>query len=139
MQFKTFSIPLVGGERINEDLNVFLRSKKVLSVDKQLVVSSGAAFWSFCVGYLDETVASTKERVDYRKILDPDAFARFSNMREIRKKIADDEGIPAFAIFTDEELSGLAKIENLDLQSMRTVKGVGEKKVEKYGKQFLPK
>ena len=137
MQIKTFSVPLLGGEKLNEELNAFLRSKKVLELDKQLVVSNGSAFWSFCVSYLDEGAIKERAKVDYREVLDPESFARFARMREIRKEISKEEGTLAFAIFTDEELAGLAKIDRLTLQNMQSVKGVGEKKVEKYGARFI--
>lgn len=58
----------------------------------------------------------------------------------IRKQIAKDEAIPAYAVFTDAELAELAKMEGvLSLAKMKTVKGIGEKKIEKYGQHFLPK
>jgi superfamily II DNA helicase RecQ len=58
-------------------------------------------------------------------------------MREIRKRLAAEESLPAYAIFTDEELANLAKIEDLTLAKMKSVKGIGEKKIEKYGRSFL--
>ena len=33
MQVKFFTIPIVGGEKISEELNVFLRSNKVLETE----------------------------------------------------------------------------------------------------------
>ncbi|MCB0376036.1 MAG: HRDC domain-containing protein, partial [Sinomicrobium sp.] len=66
-------------------------------------------------------------------------FARFSRMREIRKTIAREEAIPAYAVFTDEELAAIAKMEPpLTEAGLKTIKGIGKKKVEKYGAYFLP-
>lgn len=48
-----------------------------------------------------------------------------------------EEAIPAFAIFTDEELAGLAKLNELTVSKMLTVKGIGEKKTERYGQKFI--
>ena len=42
-------------------------------------------------------------------------------------------------VFTNEELAELAKIEGLTEAKMKSVKGIGQKKVEKYGHHFLPK
>lgn len=108
-----------------------------MGVDKQLIQSEGSAYWSFCVSYLDETTGGSKERVDYRQLLEPDAFNRFARMRELRKKIAQEDGVPAFGIFTDAELAALAEFETLDREKMLSVKGIGEKKVEKYGQYFM--
>lgn len=51
MQIKIFSVPAVGGEAINEDLNKFLRGHKILQVEQQLINEAGGAYWSFCVRY----------------------------------------------------------------------------------------
>lgn len=41
------------------------------------------------------------KKVDYKKVLDEATFEKFSKLREIRKKVAAEEGISAFIIFTD--------------------------------------
>ena len=58
-------------------------------------------------------------------------------LREIRKQIGLEEDIPAYAVFTNEELAGIAKIEVLTLESLRNVPGIGEKKAEKFGPRFI--
>jgi ATP-dependent DNA helicase RecQ len=72
-------------------------------------------------------------------VLDPESFERFSTFRKIRKEIADDEGVPAFAVFADSELAEMAKIPDLSATSMKAVRGIGEKKIEKYGRFFTRK
>ena len=71
--------------------------------------------------------------------LDDKTFQKFSKLREIRKKVAADEAIPAYAVFTDEELAGLAKLESITQKSMLSVKGIGDKKVERFAKYFITK
>lgn len=139
MQVKFFTIPILGGESQTEALNLFLRSKKVLNADKELINNASGAFWCFCISYLDDRDAAERERpkVDYRNVLEEKTFARFLRLRELRKRLAQEEGVPAFAIFTDEELAGLARLESPDLAAMKTVRGIGDKKVEKYGAAFL--
>ncbi|MDZ4683031.1 MAG: HRDC domain-containing protein [Saprospiraceae bacterium] len=138
MQIKIFNISIPDGEEMNEEMNVFLRSKRVLSVEQQVVQSATGAYWCFCIRYVEGTT-SARQKTDYKETLDGATFLRFSRMREIRKSLSFKEGIPAYAIFTDEELSELAKIEELTLASMKSVKGVGEKKIEKYGMHFISK
>jgi superfamily II DNA helicase RecQ len=137
MQIKIYTIPIPGGESLTEDMNVFLRSKKILQVTDNVVSNDLGAHWCFCIKYLDDAGSLQRQKVDYRYILDDASFQRFSRMREIRKELAKSEAIPAYNIFTDEELAGLAKIEDLTIASMRNVRGVGEKKVEKYGAKFV--
>jgi ATP-dependent DNA helicase RecQ len=61
----------------------------------------------------------------------------FSRLRECRKQVAIEQGVAAYIIFTDEELSNLAQLGELTEKSMLSVNGVGIKKVEKYGKRIL--
>jgi superfamily II DNA helicase RecQ len=142
MQIKIYTIPTIGGDAINKEMNVFLRSKRVLQEDHQLVVSGQSSFWSFCIkdiedAAIDERNRLEKGKIDYREVLDEVSFKRFSRMRELRKQLAQDEGIPAYAVFTDEEMAGIAKLSDLTLSQIKTVKGIGAKKTEKYGQRFL--
>ena len=139
MQIKLFTIPVPGGEGLNEELNIFLRTRKILQVENQLVQSDRGVFWCFCIRYLDNQppVDQTKKKTDYRQVLDEESFKRFSRLREIRKQIAQEESIPAYAVFTDEELAAISRYNALTIADLRKVKGVGEKKIEKYGQYFL--
>ncbi|HNM26102.1 MAG TPA: HRDC domain-containing protein, partial [Saprospiraceae bacterium] len=78
-----------------------------------------------------------RPRVDYKKILPEAAYARFVRMRALRKRLAQEEGVPSYVIFTDEEMAGLAQLESPELGAMKKIRGIGEKKVEKYGAAFL--
>ena len=55
----------------------------------------------------------------------------------MRKAIADEEAVPAYAIFTDAELAELAKQKELSLTVIQAVPGIGKKKVEKYGSRMI--
>ena len=137
MQIKIYTIPMPGGESLTEDMNMFLRTKKVLEVSEHVVSSERGAHWCFCIKYLDDaTAVGERQKVDYRQVLDEATFQRFSRMRELRKQLALEEAVPPFAIFSDAELAALAKVEPLTIAAMLGVKGVGEKKVEKYGARF---
>lgn len=141
MQIKLYTIPILGGELLTEEMNIFLRSKKILQTESHLVEEKQSTFWCFCIKYIDDVriqdKIATTVKVDYKEVLDAISFQRFSRYREIRKKVAQDDAVPAYSVFTDEELSGLAKIEILTLQNMKSVQGIGQKKVEKYGSFFI--
>lgn len=125
-----------------DQMNHFLRAHRVTDVQKSLVVSSGVNYWSFCITYLpmpnkDEKMPGTKKgKVDYREVLEEHIFARFAEMRKIRREIAAAESIPPFAVFTDAELAELAKLEEMSLKNMKNIPGIGERKIEKYGPRF---
>ncbi|MCC5946344.1 MAG: HRDC domain-containing protein [Bernardetiaceae bacterium] len=141
MQIRLFTIPILGGELLTEDLNVFLRSKKILQTESHLIQEGNSTFWCFCIKYIEDTSAKratlATRKVDYKEVLDAESFARFSQLREVRKKVAQEDAVPAYAVFTDEELAGLAKLENITFANMKSVSGIGQKKLEKYAKFFI--
>lgn len=80
---------------------------------------------------------NSKVKIDYKEVLDENTFNKFSKLREFRKKIANDEAIPAFAVFTDKELSEISKLSEYTESNLKKIKGIGEKKCEKYGKRII--
>ena len=140
MQIKIFNIPIPDGEKAETEMNAFLRGNRVLKTEGQIVTNNNGSFWSYSIRYMEgrQPPADKKPKKDYSEILDEKSYQRFSKMRDTRKVLAQEEGIPAYAIFTNEELAKLAKLENLTLANMKKVKGIGEKKVEKYGQHFVP-
>lgn len=139
MQIKLFNIPLSDeGERLAE-MNRFLTSSKILEVEQRFFQNEKGGCWSFCVRYLNSgyTGAGPKEKVDYKQVLSEEEFSRFSRLREIRKSLAAEDAVPAYAVFTDEELAGIARLSSITPSSLTTVNGIGEKKVAKYGQQLI--
>lgn len=140
MLLKLYTVPILEADKYSEEMNAFLRSKKVIKIERELIQNDKEAYWCFCILYTDQDKGNYTPKgpkTDYREILEPDEFARFAKYRDIRKEISESENIPAFAIFTDLELSELSRLEKLTLESMKMIKGIGEKKAEKYGKRFI--
>ena len=75
--------------------------------------------------------------MDYKEILPPADFVTFARLREVRKELAKAEQVPAYAIFTNEQLAEIAKILPVSAHALSKIEGVGESRVEKYGGQFL--
>ena len=141
MQIKTFVVPILGGEEQNELLNKFLRGNKVLEVEQHLIAIRDTYYWSFCVRYLNVNLvpsssAERHEKVDYKNVLDEKSFQRFAFMRGVRKKMAENDAVPAYAIFTDAELAEIAKLEEISPQTLVKIDGISQKKIEKYGETF---
>jgi len=141
MQIQVFTIPILNESTMLDEMNKFLRSKKVIDVDKQLVSSNGQAYWTFCVRYLEGAVQEDKDKnkpgVDYKEVLDEKTFGIFSQLRVIRKQVAEKNAVPVYSIFTNEELASIAKLEQISLDNMLKINGIGAKKLEKYGVQFM--
>lgn len=143
VQYKIISVPIIDTEKEENELNDFLRTNKIVHVEKQFMSEGRSSCWTFCISYIAQSTSQLqassckKEKVDYKNVLDESSFLRFSKYREIRKKLAKDEAVPAYAIFTDEELAELAKIETLSKTAMLKINGIGDKKVEKYAPYFI--
>jgi superfamily II DNA helicase RecQ len=58
-------------------------------------------------------------------------------LRRRRKAISAEAGVPAYAVFTDKELAGIAALENPQPADLKKIKGIGVKKVERFGVQIL--
>lgn len=141
MQFKIFTVPVSDDGTATNEMNRFLSSHKVLEVEQQLVSTKTGSQWHFCVKYLANAAPDDKPqntpKVDYKEILDEKTFAIFSLLREGRKKIAEEDGLPVYAVFTNDELAGIAALNEITLPALRKVKGVGEKKAERFGKRLI--
>ncbi|MDR2971003.1 MAG: HRDC domain-containing protein [Bacteroidales bacterium] len=141
MQVKLFFVGIAEFEQGNEELNKFLRSKKVVTVDSNFISHEKYCGWAFTVQYLEGVqnnfTALPKEKIDYKNVLDESTFEIFSKLREIRKQLAEEDAVPAYAVFTNEELAEIAKLEELTEKNMLKIQGIGEKKVEKYGKKMI--
>lgn len=61
----------------------------------------------------------------------------FENLRLIRKKIADQQNVPPFVIFSDATLKDMCRKCPASDEEMLRVSGVGAFKLDKYGQQFL--
>ena len=61
----------------------------------------------------------------------------FEELRALRRRLADEQGVPAFVVFNDATLRALAAARPTDDRAMLAVSGVGPAKLEQYGKDFL--
>jgi superfamily II DNA helicase RecQ len=145
IQLKHFLIPVEGGADAEEALNRFLRGHQILSVREEFVAAGADSRWCVAVRYAqqqdraqaDQQLRSARSGIDYKDELEPEAFARFVQMRSRRLKIANAEGMPAFAIFTDAELAAIAALENPTLDDLKQLKGVAKKKVARFAARIL--
>ncbi len=142
MQFKIFVIGMDDNGSTLAEMNQFLRGHRILEEQHELVSDNNTTAWHFCFKYLQYgenkyTQNSNRNKIDYRQILDDKTFVKFSKLREIRKQIAKEEEIPAYAIFLNEELAELAKMKEISIENMKKVDGIGENKIKKYGERVI--
>ncbi|MGA8036138.1 MAG: ATP-dependent DNA helicase RecQ [Candidatus Acidiferrales bacterium] len=59
------------------------------------------------------------------------------HMREWRRNMAREQGLPAFVVLHDSSLDELCRVSPRSLTELRAVTGFGDRKTELYGKQIL--
>ena len=68
---------------------------------------------------------------------DPSEKPLWSALRELRKKLAEEQGVPPYIIFQDSVLMEMLGRKPKTLGDFALLSGVGEKKLLAYGKPFL--
>jgi ATP-dependent DNA helicase RecQ len=61
----------------------------------------------------------------------------FQELRDLRSRLANEQGVPPYIIFHDRTLAELARRKPESQASMRSINGIGESKLERYGEAFL--
>jgi ATP-dependent DNA helicase RecQ len=61
----------------------------------------------------------------------------FDALRALRRRLAEERGVPPYLIFSDASLRDMARLRPLTLEQFREVKGVGDWKLEAFGERFL--
>lgn len=61
----------------------------------------------------------------------------FEELRALRKKLADQQAIPAYIVLSDKTLHQIATQRPTTVEDFGRVSGIGEYKKEKYGKEFV--
>ena len=64
-------------------------------------------------------------------------LALFEELRILRKRLADQQAIPAYIVLSDKTLHQLAIQRPTTLEEFGMVNGIGEYKKERYGKDFV--
>lgn len=140
MKYQFFTIPVFDSSAHAEELNKFCGQHRVVQVEKHFVVNGDASFWSFCVGYLDNDNrqgANLRSRIDYREILNEADFAVFAKLRTVRKQLAEADGVPPYAVFTNEQLAKMVTEKVRSKSKMKAIEGVGDSRMAKYADAML--
>lgn len=61
----------------------------------------------------------------------------YQRLRAWRSEVAKEQGVPAYVVFSDATLAGIAATRPVDEGSLRGVSGVGDAKLERYGAAVL--
>lgn len=84
-----------------------------------------------------ERAAKAAKKSPVAATLPTDAVPLFEKLREWRAGAAREQAVPAYIIFGDATLRGIALSTPTTLAELSAISGVGEKKLELYGEQLL--
>jgi superfamily II DNA helicase RecQ len=144
-----FSIPALAPMAAQNALNQFLTQHRVVALEKQWLSAGADSHWAVCVTValgqdalpsvlkLPSSKGGRVDKVDYREVLNPDDFGVFAVLRALRQSMAAQEGVPPYALFTNEQLAAMARQRPADAAALRSIDGVGEARAGKYGVAFL--
>ncbi len=79
------------------------------------------------------TSSSATAGDDGWKDVDKDLFEK---LRQLRRKLATEMAVPPYIVFTDATLRDLSRIKPTELNEMRNISGIGEKKLNDFGELF---
>lgn len=85
---------------------------------------------------LTKTVSTQKEQKHRSGEIECDE-ALFENLRDLRKRLADEREVPAYIVFSDVSLREMARAYPHDEMAFSRIPGVGEKKLREFGAEFL--
>ena len=67
----------------------------------------------------------------------PDGDPLFEKLRSWRSAIAKEHAVPAYVVFHDDTLHAIAQSRPLEVDQLRGISGVGDKKLERYGASLI--
>lgn len=150
MFFKVFQYAIPVPDELDE-LNQFLATNRVAAVTHEIVSQpSGATLVvvAQCIGNRSKVLANkgmgtlktpaSSSRIDYKEVLSETDFKIYSQLRELRKQLAEREGVPVYAIFSNAQLAEMVTGKTLTETKLAQIDGVGKGRIEKYGSEFLP-
>lgn len=140
-QFMTFFISPFSEPSSHAELNNFLKSHRIINVEKRLIDGERGTGWVFLVEYSDN--AGTKSsytmsaKIDWRDVLTPSQFAVYDLLRKKRKEIGEKTKIPLYGILSNEQLALMSQNPPKTKEEFLKIKGVNDQKYRQFGEQFL--
>lgn len=147
MNYQFFTIPVFTPGEGQAALNKFCNQHRVVTVEKQFVGHGTDSAWTLCVSYMDgagelpqtplSPSGNKRDSIDYKEVLNAHDFAIYAGLRALRKTLAQQENIPAYALFNNEQLAAMVTGETTTLTALSEIDGVGKARLEKYGEVFI--
>jgi superfamily II DNA helicase RecQ len=144
LQYTFFRVSTSAPGVASDELNQFVNSHRVTHVEKHFHAEGSEGYWSFCLQWQSRTTGTTESasskdmpKLDYKTILSTEQFAVFSTLRAQRKQLAEKDGVPVYAVATNEQLASMVRDNVSSNAQLLRIAGFGSSKVERYGAAFI--
>jgi len=109
--------------------------------DRPILKLNDAA-WQVLRGEREVKLVKPKETGPSKSQVDTDAWERvdrglFERLREWRRDLARERGVPAYVVLDDVSLRSLARVRPTRLESLQQVRGMGEKRMVDFGGSLI--
>ena len=146
-----FTVPALDAQERQDEFNAFCCAHRVVQIDRHFVADGPGSYWALCVtvangvgplpaalrkqGQVGES--ATAGKVDYKQVLSADDFTVFAALRQLRKSLAEQAGMPLYAVFSNEQLAVMARQRCATAADLGAVDGVGPARVQRFGGSVL--
>lgn len=145
-----FTVPTLHGEAMAKALNAFLASHRVAHVRRRFVDCGAESFWAYAVTAVSDGPAGAKggrergngPKLDYRTVLSAPEFGVFSKLREVRKALSQEEGMPLYSVALNESLADMVRKRMTTAAAMTELKEIPKRFHERFEallKEEIPK
>ena len=111
-----------GGLRLSDTCRPLLRGEVTLELRRELK---------------PQTTVKSSSASPARQLVRGDAREQWAALRALRRKLAEEHGVPPYVIFPDSTLLEMLRSQPTSLADMAKVSGIGARKLERYGEAFL--
>ncbi|MBK6930482.1 MAG: HRDC domain-containing protein [Saprospirales bacterium] len=140
MPIRIFTIPFnEETQTFHDDLVMqFCVNKRVHKIETRFFTRNHQPFWTVAIHYgqilFDEKIIRTGGTPAPEELLDDQQKALLLRMKEWRKQMSADVGLPVYMVATNAQFVSIIQQKCVTLESLKLVKGFGKAKIEKYGK-----
>jgi ATP-dependent DNA helicase RecQ len=109
-----------GGLVLNESCRAFLRGDEKISLRRDI-----------------KAVNNSPRRANLGQGIEAEDQGLWNALRSCRKRLAEEQGVPPYVIFHDATLREMLEFRPLTAEQLRSITGVGESKLKRFGEEFL--
>lgn len=109
-----------GGLLLNERCRPYLRGTETINLRRDV-----------------KTPVATSRRANLGSHIETQDLPLWNALRACRKRLAEEQGVPPYVIFHDATLREMLEFRPLTTEQLRTITGVGDSKLKRFGDEFL--